>query len=648
MNVLITIISLLNSKKLREYEVKLPNCDVQSVNAYQTNESVFKALIEIQEVKNSGGIHKIIALVSNKVLTEKKSEFKDPITDESLTTYEYYKSIVNEHSSQTKLERIEIENADNSSKSIPAILSEICNKINNDDIIYIDGAGGRRTTNNVIQLLLNLLKYKGIKTPYSIYSDINGNEAKIEDTADFVKMLDLLDAFNEFMTTGKSYMLSQCVESNTKSVSPQIVDLLNSMTIFSDKVQLGNLEKLDETVKELNKNIEVCSVLAEGETIESVILKQLLPVIKEKLIGNDESISYAKIIKWCLDNLLVQQALTIFVEKIPVYIFDQGIIVYHGDKNQVKQEHEDTRTKTTPSDWETFVFYGELLEEKKTKGIHHPLIKELIDNLSTHKSKNKKIQEITQELENLRSNWGNYTPKSAQGKRIKHNSNGKGLQNFNEYLEKIKKGDMDSVYIDMLGEQTQKNKEEKPNTTEKKLRTIKKIESGKWYNENFSFVGTPSEIASIFYGYIYVKAFRNQINHASSDENLNNSQKKLFETLGYSSSTNVLEVKKNISMALNTIEDVIKTRQEKKVIEEIQTITPTTLQIGDIVEAKCIDKKIVSIEGYNYNIQLIVSKAENTEELINKQLRVKVKQISKAGKIIQVDYLETIKSSFII
>lgn len=419
------------------------------------------------------------------------------------------------------------------------------------------------------------------------------------------------------------------------------------MTIFSDKIQLGNLEKLDETVKELNKNIEVCSVLAEGETIESVILKQLLPVIKEKLIGNDESISYAKIIKWCLDNLLVQQALTIFVEKIPVYIFDQGIIVYHGDKNQVKQEYENNRKVTDPSDWETYVFYGELLEEKKKKGIHHPLIKELVDNLSTHKSQNKKIQEITRELDSLRSNWSSYIPKTELGKIIKQNVKGKGLQNFSKYLERIKKGDMDEVYLKMLGEQVPKNKV-KITTTEKKLKTIQNIKDGKWYNDNFSFAGVPSEIASIFYGYIYVKAFRNQINHASSDENLNNSQKQLFETLGYSSSTNVLEVKKNIFMALETIENVIKTRQEKKVIEEIQTITPTTLQIGDIVDAKCIEKKRVSIEGCNYDIQLIVSKAENPEELINKQLRVKVKQISKSGKIIQVDYLETIKSSFII
>ena len=63
--------------------------------------------------------------------------------------------------------------------------------------------------------------------------------------------------------------------------------------------------------------------------------------------------------------------------------------------------------------------------------------------------------------------------------------------------------------------------------------------------------------AEVMYGYLYVKSVRNTVNHASSEENLNEEQKNVLSELGYDfTSYDFATVKKNISKALNTIKSV--------------------------------------------------------------------------------------------
>ena len=194
---------------------------------------------------------------------------------------------------------------------------------------------------------------------------------------------------------------------------------------------------------------------------------------------------------------------------------------------------------------------------------------------------------------------------------------------------------MDSVYLNLLGvEESQK----KIDTNDKKIKGIENIRSGAKlpdYYWNCSNV----QLANIFYGYIYVKAFRNQINHASSDENLTEEQKNFLENQGYSMKIDLLTVKKNIEFALNKIENIL-TKKQSIECEESKDILPTTLKIGDIVKAKCVNLKIVRIENHSYDIQLIAKTVDNPFDLVEQEFNVKIKQISKAGKIIQVEYFD--------
>lgn len=68
----------------------------------------------------------------------------------------------------------------------------------------------------------------------------------------------------------------------------------------------------------------------------------------------------------------------------------------------------------------------------------------------------------------------------------------------------------------------------------------------------------------------------------------------------------------------------------------------TALKRGECAKAHCHEKKKVRIDGCPYDIQLVVRKGFDANELVGKHLQVEVKQISNTGKIVQVDFIKEI------
>lgn len=73
---------------------------------------------------------------------------------------------------------------------------------------------------------------------------------------------------------------------------------------------------------------------------------------------------------------------------------------------------------------------------------------------------------------------------------------------------------------------------------------------------------------------------------------------------------------------------------------EVETpLIPTTLNIGDIVMAKCVENKKVQIENHPYLVQLVVDRVIDSTSLLGKEFSVEVRQISQQGKLCQVKYI---------
>ena len=623
MNVLVTIISVFaKTKEEKKYDICLENSTVNSINAFHTNVSIVKSLSKLKDLTDNGGIEKILALVSWKVMNEEDDKY------DKKTAYEYYESEAKSSIPNSNVIPIYLENENGNDKNIAEILQNICAEIKQDDIVYIDSSGGRRTTSNIIQLLAKLLKYKGIRNPCTLYADINGKNNRITDTKNFLKMTDLADAFNEFMVSGRTKQLLSCF-SNTSS--EEIKDLLFAMTEFSDKIQLGNIENLDVTITKLRKSISDFNNIESKQDIETVILKEFIPVIEEKLIGSEsEKVDYVKIIKWCLENMLIQQALTIFVEKIPVYIFDHGIIKFAGDERKARSDYEKERNKINPANWETNVFYSDILD------IQNPLLKSLITYLNDNiNPKNEKCKEIIQLLNKIEKSWPNVKIPAKYSYLSSVISEGKyrDFERFKNALKTQKK-----LLCRMLDIDSQtSNDVEGDKTLSTKFKSIQAIRNG-FIPESYVFKVDNERIAQIYYGYMYVKTLRNQTNHASSEEILTKDQKDALCSAGYSMSKNDLETScDNVLHALMAVTSAENKLSETLVKERTVEIIPTNLKIGDVVRAKCIDIKKVRIDDYPYDIQLVIPKGVSVESFLHSTFNVSIKQISKNGKIIQVN-----------
>ena len=216
----------------------------------------------------------------------------------------------------------------NKEKEIDYILEEVYEKIKkiaNDDEnvnIYIDMAGGRRDYFVFLQLFTKLLSFNGYST-HVFYSNITGSYCKITNVDLTFKHMKFLDAVNEFVTTGNARLLKSYNISNNTYVK----NLVEAMVNFSDSIQLCstdlglNFQKIADCVKIIETKCDI-------QTENLYLIKTLIPIIKKKLHFNNKNYytNIFGIIKWCLENRLAQQAVTIFNEYAVDIIFKYHII----------------------------------------------------------------------------------------------------------------------------------------------------------------------------------------------------------------------------------------------------------------------------------------------------------------------------------
>lgn len=270
-----------------------------------------------------------------------------------ISQYEFFRELTQEVvGTQDILSPVREYSAKNTLRETGAVISEICGSITADDHIYIDTSGGTRTSANMLQLLTKILEYKGCKMAASFYSNINVNPAVIQTTNDFTELTMLADALNEFVHTGRSYQLSQCFKNE---LHEEITELIRYMDEFTDRMQLCNIAELDDTLINMRRQIEKVRLIKSDDT-KLVILGNLLPVIENKFFsGNSDSIDYCRMIEWCLENGLVQQAVTIYIEKMPKYIFDNQILIC--DESFYEKTKADNAKDPSKQNTDAIIFY---------------------------------------------------------------------------------------------------------------------------------------------------------------------------------------------------------------------------------------------------------------------------------------------------
>lgn len=215
-----------------------------------------------------------------------------------------------------------------------------------------------------------------------------------------------------------------------------------------------------------------------------------------------------------------------------------------------------------------------------------------------------------------------------------------GKKELENFIEKQNINKYDSLLNSVLNNDTVLNalldlkKETKKETITNKLEAIARIQQSGApqqfkYHENLNW----QYFEKVLYAYVYVKAVRNQINHASSEENLTEADKQVLLSQGLDCNTHSLStICENIKFLIENVKDSIK--KEEIISAPIIEKTEYNGNAGDEISALCHKAGYVTIEGLNYEVQMFVNRAVDKQSLIGKVVKVKAEQFRKGTKIL--------------
>lgn len=204
---------------------------------------------------------------------------------------------------------------------------------------------------------VRILEYSGVRLEKAVYSVLNNFKPpkqsqetppkiskrksnrpnRIDDVTDTYKMFDLINAANGFTSFGNSEELADFFSECRNSDIKRVIDVMGR---FSDEVTLCRTSNLNDLISELNEiltNIQSMDTDVESE----ILFKSISGVIREKLGAKaGEEIDCLDVITWCLDNRMIQQAVTIYVEKMPEYLFSTKVLSYNPANVNMNSFHK--------------------------------------------------------------------------------------------------------------------------------------------------------------------------------------------------------------------------------------------------------------------------------------------------------------------
>lgn len=329
-NVILTNLSILsNMAKLFVYK-----SDIGEISGKQTNEAPIKYLISYLN-KNAKSVGRILTVA----------------TKEAKESYDNICKVLKEYGKEKNIAIPEPEMIETTENTIAETIQEISNKISTDDEVYIDTTGGFRNSSYLLMGAVRVLEYSDIKVKKAVYS--NYQKERIEDITDLYRMFDLINATNTFTSVGNSYELEEYFKDTDNATVKSTIEAMNK---FSDEITLCRTSKLNDVIKELNNCLEELSGV-QSDSKDIILFKSLSEAIRSKFNIHGERISYPDVVEWCVHNRLIQQAVTIYVEKMPEYFYNKKLYTV---SDSIKKQVEN---KKSTFDYYYEVFYNTMMKQ---------------------------------------------------------------------------------------------------------------------------------------------------------------------------------------------------------------------------------------------------------------------------------------------
>lgn len=336
---IITNISRFNKNAKEEpYET-----ECGTVSGIQTNDAPVKLLLSLIAKESSGESAKIAAVV----------------TAEAQETYQHFKNVIVSFAKQNSIPEPEFFEVPADADRFASAVQEIVSKIPAHADVYIDTTGGFRNSSYLLTAVVRILEYSGIALRKAVYSNYFSNPKKVLDVTNNYRLFNLINAANSFTSFGNASELAEFFQDKG---TPEIRRVIDAMKAFSDAVALCRTSKLGLILNELNESLNAMQFAEEDEE-SAILFKSISGKIRSKfgIDDPDAEIGYPEIIRWCLDNQMIQQAVTIYTEKIPEYLFRKQYISVSDDRKaeiESRKGYNDLSYAMFYSDQNSFMNYS--------------------------------------------------------------------------------------------------------------------------------------------------------------------------------------------------------------------------------------------------------------------------------------------------
>ena len=195
--------------------------------------------------------------------------------------------------------------------------------------LHVDLTGGMRHVNMMMLELTRLLEYSGMTVGKVLYSNYKGatKSGTVEEIQNVYDLFQLIAGVEEFVNFGSVKALDIYYNGKRDKLSAPLTKLLDAMKTFAESIKLCHYGQFREAIEELHDAVHDFDK-HESEDVEDILMARLIGRIRKNyhdLIAIRDK-DDLQVIRWCLDNDYLQQALTLYTERIPEYLGENKIL----------------------------------------------------------------------------------------------------------------------------------------------------------------------------------------------------------------------------------------------------------------------------------------------------------------------------------
>ena len=204
--------------------------------------------------------------------------------------------------------------------------------------IHADMTGGMRNASMMMLGVMRLLNFSGLQMGRILYSNweqnMDVNYVEDSQAQDVYRFFDLVAGATEFAKYGSVEKLADYYNIDVFEQKPytaecglnrELYELVNAMGYFAQSIKLCHYGELEDACALLAEKIQAFTNLApQNYDANDKLFATLLPTIEESyktvLSAHDD----LDIITWCVKQGHLQQAMTLYTERVPEFIAKQG------------------------------------------------------------------------------------------------------------------------------------------------------------------------------------------------------------------------------------------------------------------------------------------------------------------------------------